>query len=111
MFGPGGIFFGANTPNPSPPGVLIGANNGLTDVANIVHLGQVSGAIGDPAKLLHDSNIPFNGFSLLFTQIGGQAAAVPTSFPKFQMGALWNKESPLARWQDSTGAELLSINL
>jgi hypothetical protein len=111
MFGPGSIFFGGNTPRSASPTAVNGADNGLTEVANIAQLGQVTGAIGDPAKLLHDSSIPFNGFSLLFTQIGGQAGAVPGSFPKFQMGAAWNKLSPLVRWQDSTAAELLSINL
>jgi hypothetical protein len=45
-------------------GTVTGANDGLTDIATIIKLGQAVGAVGDPAKFLEDRQIPVNGFAL-----------------------------------------------
>jgi hypothetical protein len=111
MFGPGSIFFGSNTSKPAPATTIIGADNGLTAVANIAQLGQVTGAIGDPAKLLHNSEIPFDGFTLAFTQIGGAGVVAPGSFLIIRTGASFNHESPIVQFQDSTTAEVASLRM
>lgn len=45
-------------------GTVTGANDGLTDIATIIKLGQSVGAVGDPAKFIEDRQIPVNGFAL-----------------------------------------------
>jgi hypothetical protein len=97
QFGPGSVLFGALTPqsggaitslttfgNSGPstllagvlnipvygPGTVTGANDGLTSDGTTVKLGQSTGALGDPAKLLENRDIPLNGFNLLFRDGG-----------------------------------------
>jgi hypothetical protein len=65
MFGAGSKFFGGNTPN-NGTGTVTGANNGVRDASNIVQLGQPIGTVGDPAKLLHDTEIPDVGSFRLY---------------------------------------------
>lgn len=66
-----------NTIYGSPPGsgagggvAAVAANNGLmvagTATNPIVQLGQPVGALGDPAKMIRDSQIPMNGFGIQF---------------------------------------------
>jgi hypothetical protein len=54
---------------------LSGANDGLSLSGTIAQLGQLVGAVGGPAKLLDNREIPFNGFSLLFNGIGAVTGA------------------------------------
>lgn len=60
--GQGNITYGQklNTAN----GTVTGANDGLTDNANIVQLGQAQGAAGDPGQLLDNREIPDKGHSI-----------------------------------------------
>jgi hypothetical protein len=61
-------------------GTVTGADNGLTDVANVVQLGQTVGAAGNPARLLHSSDIPISPFQLSFiTDPGIPGAALRIS--------------------------------
>lgn len=105
MFGAGGKFFGSATPK-SGTGTVTGANNGATDVANIVQLGQVAGTIGNPGKLLHDTEIPFNSFELLFSGIG--AVAGKHFILRYAAGAPANLE-PFIEFQDSAGVKMAEI--
>lgn len=68
----GGIIQRANKKEPGPagpPGVVANANNGTsldTATSAIVQLGQDVGAVGNPATLLSNRDIPFNGKVLQF---------------------------------------------
>lgn len=55
-------------PPPAPPFDPTSAVNGLSvdPVSGAIVLGQDVGAVGDPAQLLSNREIPFNGFSLDF---------------------------------------------
>lgn len=104
MFGAGSVFFVGNTFFTS--GAITGANNGLTDTGIIVQLGQPVGALGNPGKLLHNSELPLNGFSILFDQIG-QVAGAHLIF-KLDPAAQALGE-PFYEFQDSTGADLAKL--
>lgn len=47
---------------PATPATVTGANNGLSLDGTDVQLGQDVGAVGDPAALLNDREIPLSGF-------------------------------------------------
>lgn len=55
-------------PPPGPPFLLTSADNGLSvdPVTKKIVLGQSIGAIGNPAQLLDNREIPFNGFDFIF---------------------------------------------
>lgn len=59
-------------PPPGPPFVSTSAVNGLSvdPVSGAIVLGQDVGAVGDPAQLLSDREIPFNGFNLNYKGTG-----------------------------------------
>lgn len=46
----------------TPGDITITANNGLYNNAGAIQLGQPQGQSGNPAQLLHNSEIPYNGF-------------------------------------------------
>jgi hypothetical protein len=62
MEGQGNITY--NSPGGATSGAITAANNGLTDIAGVVQLGQVAGLLTNDAKLLHDTEIPDNGHYL-----------------------------------------------
>lgn len=49
-----------------PPATVTDADNGLSLNGTIVELGQDVGAVGDPAQLLNDREIPLSGFFVDF---------------------------------------------
>lgn len=49
---------------------VVSADNGITSVDNVVELGQVAGTAGNPAKLLHDTEVPLNGKGMYFSGVG-----------------------------------------
>jgi len=57
-------------PTAGPPFVVGAARNGLSVEAGFIVLGQNVGAVGDPAQLLANREIPLNLFSIVMTQAG-----------------------------------------
>lgn len=70
MSGIGSEFFSPNTPAPSGVPTVTAANNGTSLNGTIVQLGQTVGELGDPAQLLHNTEIPFEGLFLAFRGAG-----------------------------------------
>jgi hypothetical protein len=90
-----------------PPPTLIGANNGLsvsTINPQIVVLGQNVGQAGDPAKLLSNREIPINGMTLTFRDVGNGSIIIKES-------AGTTLTTPQMLWQDNTAAEVGRINM
>ena len=54
------------------PPTVTAADNGVSLNGTIVELGQALGAVGNPANLLHDTEIPLNGFLLQVQQLGNK---------------------------------------
>lgn len=75
MSGIGSEFFSPNTPAPSGVPTVTAANSGTSLNGTIVTLGQAVAAVGNPGKLLRNTELPFNGFSWLLDQIGQVAGA------------------------------------
>lgn len=101
--GIGEIIYG-NTNNSGGGGAppITAANDGLSEqVVATVKLGQLVGAVGNPAKLLDNREIPFNAFSLLFSQIG-QIAGAHLIFKLDPASGF----DPYFEFQDSTGATI-----
>ena len=74
MFGVGSVFFGANTPKSGGVAAVLAQNGvsidpGSTASNRIVDWGQVPGAVGNPAALLNNREIPTGGFNTLFSGI------------------------------------------
>jgi hypothetical protein len=46
------------------------ANNGLTYASGNIQVGQTISAVGNPGSLLHNTEIPLNGFNTVFTGTG-----------------------------------------
>lgn len=89
------------------PGSLGGADNGTSlAVGNIVELGQPLAAAGDPGKLLHNTEIPFNGFSLAFKDVGSPKGSVP--IVKNSLAIL--PGSPSLLFEDGNNNELARLN-
>lgn len=56
--------------------VVTTANNGLTKSGANIQLGQTVGAVGNPANLLSNREIPLNGFNISFTGAGSMGLGV-----------------------------------
>jgi hypothetical protein len=66
--GMGNVEYFAPPPNAN---AVDGANDGLSETANIAKLGQSVGAVGDPAQLTESREIPFEGNALFFGKDDG----------------------------------------
>src|SRR5713226_2586810 len=100
MFGAGGKFFGAKTPQTAAPTVTA-ANDGASLTGTTLKLGQAVDAVGNPAKLLENREIPFNGFQLLLDQIGSASGVLLALQYAVAPGI-----NPQIVFQSSTGAEI-----
>jgi hypothetical protein len=110
QFSPGSVFFGDASPLTAvPPATVTAANDGVSLTGTTVKLGQAVGALGNPAALLEDREIPLAGHSLIVSQIGGDLVSVPTSFFVLRKGASSVFSTPLLQIQTTLGAEILSI--
>jgi len=67
------------------PNYTLTANNGLSIASSIVGLGQSIGASGNPASLLQDREIPFNGFGASFIDLLN-TSSVQSKIAFFQSG-------------------------
>jgi hypothetical protein len=108
MSGIGSEFFSPNTPVPATPATVTAANSGTSLNGTIVTLGQAVGAVGNPGKLLRNTELPFNGFSWLLDQIGQVAGA--HLIIKYDPAAAALFE-PYIEFQDSTGADTGTLRL
>lgn len=90
-----------------PPPTLIGANNGLSVSSinpQIVVLGQNVGQAGNPAQLISNREIPMNGMTLTFRDVGNGSIIIKES-------AGTTLTTPQVLWQDSLGNEVGRINM
>jgi hypothetical protein len=81
-------------------------NSGLWNNAGEDQLGQNAGDATNPAKLLKDSEIPFNDFLLLFSGIGQTAGK--HLILKYNAAAPANGE-PFIEFQDSAGTKIAEM--
>jgi hypothetical protein len=79
----------------------VNANNGLSVLGGNIQFGQTVGAVGNPAILLHNSEIPQGGFDIFYSGIGNSIFGRTTS------------EGSKVQIQGSTGVNqsLLSLKL
>lgn len=107
MFSPGSVFFGDCT-FLSAPATVTSANDGVSLSGTTVQLGQLLGALGNPAKLLDSREIPMNGFPLLFDQVGQILGAHLVFKLDPAAGGLFE---PFFEFQDSTGAVMATLRV
>ena len=97
-----------DAPTTVPAAPITNADNLLTKVGSTVEFGQVPGTLGNPGALIHDTEAPLNGFSLLFDLIG-KLAGKHLIF-KYDPAAAALFE-PYFEFQDSAGTKIATLRI